>query len=155
MVDSRCGPCTLCCKLVGTHELSKPPNVWCQHCEIGVGCKIHETRPQGCRDFECLFYQNPQMPEELRPSNCKVVFEVFQPNVILALCDPTRSDAWKNPAVMKVIRTLAASGKAVIVTTNQDGTKPVFFLPESKKADDVIREMHDELSRRFQANATA
>lgn len=152
MVESRCGSCSLCCRLVGTHELSKPPNVWCQHCEIGVGCKIHETRPQGCRDFECLFYQNPQMPEELRPSNCKVVFEVFKPNIILALVDPNRPDAWREKEIEKVIRTLAASGKAVIVTDNKRA--PVFFLPESRKADDVLKEMRDEVDRRFEANGS-
>ena len=148
MAESRCGSCSLCCKLAGVkEELDKPPNKWCQHCLIGIGCKIHEIRPQGCRDFECLFYQNPQMPEELRPSNCHVVFEVFKPNIILALVDPNRRDAWKKKSVQRIIRSLAATGKSVIITDNQHA--PVFVLPETRKPEDVMKELYDELQRRF------
>lgn len=86
------------------------------------------------------------MPEELRPSNCKVVFEIFKPEIIFALVDPTRPDAWRQKEVMKVIRTLAATGKAVIVTDNKKA--PVFFLPASHKADDVVKEIREELVAR-------
>lgn len=69
-----CGPCTLCCKVMGikeghvttdtetgeeTHVLTfvKEKDQWCQHASSRQGCRIYETRPQACRDFECLWLQ--------------------------------------------------------------------------------------------------
>lgn len=31
---------------------------WCQHCDIGKGCKIYEQRPVECRDFTCGWLNN-------------------------------------------------------------------------------------------------
>ena len=52
-----CGDCNLCCKLTSIDfmEPRKPSYQWCKHCDIGVGCKIYKTRPQGCKDFLCLY----------------------------------------------------------------------------------------------------
>lgn len=48
-----CGECTECCRLLEVVELSKPAHVPCEH--IGKGCEIYETRPQSCRNFQCLW----------------------------------------------------------------------------------------------------
>lgn len=50
-----CGPCTLCCKLLGVPELEKAPDVWCQHATKGKGCAIYRQRPGRCQEFECLW----------------------------------------------------------------------------------------------------
>ena len=47
-----CGTCNLCCKLPYIENF-KPQYKWCSNCEIGVGCKIYETRPKKCKDFYC------------------------------------------------------------------------------------------------------
>ena len=70
-----CGDCSLCCKLPGVYggDVQKPPDKWCEHCAVGSGCKRYETRPDPCRNFECLWLVNPLLPEELKPSRCHVV----------------------------------------------------------------------------------
>ena len=49
-----CGDCNLCCKLPYIKNF-KPQYKWCNHCEIGVGCKIYEKRPELCKTFYCLY----------------------------------------------------------------------------------------------------
>ena len=50
-----CGDCNMCCKLYSIHEPKdfKKDYEWCKHCEVGVGCKIYESRPKHCKDFQC------------------------------------------------------------------------------------------------------
>ena len=63
MQNRKCGDCNLCCKLPYTKF--KKDYEWCSNCEIGVGCKIYETRPQVCKDFSCL-WQKGMIDEELK-----------------------------------------------------------------------------------------
>ena len=58
----------LCCKILGVRELNKPRNVWCEHVEKGVGCKMHGNSgyPIGCRQFICAWLAQ-DIAEELRP----------------------------------------------------------------------------------------
>jgi len=73
-----CGNCTLCCKLLGVKELSKPDGVWCEFCNRGgtavgsAGCTIYANRPDSCRAFECGYLIN-RLPEEFRPDRVKMV----------------------------------------------------------------------------------
>ena len=63
MQNRKCGDCNMCCKVYGidsgfyeedkTHVFKKDYE-WCKHCEVGVGCKIYETRPKVCKDFSCF-----------------------------------------------------------------------------------------------------
>ena len=64
-----CGDCNLCCKLTSIDfmEPRKPSYQWCKHCDIGVGCKIYKTRPQGCKDFLCLYLGGLT---NLKPNRC-------------------------------------------------------------------------------------
>lgn len=50
-----CGGCTACCKTpdIDTPDFKKPLGIWCEHCNIGRGCKIYENRPLPCRTFVC------------------------------------------------------------------------------------------------------
>ena len=48
-------------------EPRKPSYQWCKHCDIGVGCKIYKTRPQGCKDFLCLYLCGLT---NLKPNRC-------------------------------------------------------------------------------------
>jgi len=65
MQTRECGDCNLCCKLPYTNF--KKDWEWCSNCDIGVGCKIYETRPQVCKDFSCL-WQKGLIEEELKPN---------------------------------------------------------------------------------------
>jgi Fe-S-cluster containining protein len=50
-----CGGCTACCRPFAIKAVEKPANVWCQHCKVGTGCKIYDTRPNACRGFACAW----------------------------------------------------------------------------------------------------
>lgn len=62
----KCGACNLCCKLEKIQDFKKK-NVWCQHCDIGVGCKIYPNRPEACVKFECLWLKDESLPDSMRP----------------------------------------------------------------------------------------
>ena len=53
-----CGDCSLCCKLpeINYFKKKKESFKWCDDCNVGVGCKIYNERPKGCRDFYCLYH---------------------------------------------------------------------------------------------------
>jgi hypothetical protein len=68
----KCGSCSLCCKLLAVEEgcvikntisgeemqsikFSKPEFEWCKHFKAGIGCTIYSTRPEPCRNYQCLW----------------------------------------------------------------------------------------------------
>jgi len=68
-----CGTCSLCCKLMHIVELNKPMGQWCPNCLKSGGCKIYETRPNECRDFDCEWLRNAEVSEEWQPLRSKMV----------------------------------------------------------------------------------
>lgn len=83
-----CNNCGYCCQVISRVELYFPTRdaafkkargispkgtKWvdvvdpCQH-HTGIGCAIHATRPQTCKDF-------PQTPEEIEGTPCSYWFE--------------------------------------------------------------------------------
>lgn len=88
-----CGPCTICCRFFAVPETGKPTNQWCEHC-TDQGCAVHATRPQSCRNFQCFWLLEPQMPEELRPDLCGVVVSFNEEHTSVVIhVDPDRPDA--------------------------------------------------------------
>lgn len=82
-----CGDCTACCTLMAVVELDKPRCVSCKH--LDKGCGIYATRPQSCREFECIWLQTQKTsapwPKRLRPDRCGVMFTpTVDPNVMAA-----------------------------------------------------------------------
>jgi len=91
-----CDGCTLCCKLLSIRELDKPQGVWCEHCNIGVGCRIYDDRPRECSSFYCGFLTLGTLSEEWRPSKSKIVLVDELEGKRMAVCvDPGQPDAWK------------------------------------------------------------
>jgi hypothetical protein len=118
-----CGTCTLCCKTMKVHELDKAAHVWCQHCRIGKGCEIYETRPESCRIYDCLWLQTQRldrpMAAELRPDRSRVVVGTTNggDDVVLYL-DPDRPDAWQRPAMQAFIRELRGRRIGILLSRN-------------------------------------
>ena len=110
-----CGTCTQCCKTMAVVALEKPRDIWCQHCQIGQGCKIYEQRPQECRDFVCLWLQDESVPEELKPDKTKVVMWQFseEEKRIVANVEVTRPDAYRQGEIGRFLRWLVAEGYSV------------------------------------------
>jgi hypothetical protein len=119
-MTNHCGSCTACCKVFAVSEIpNKTAGTWCQHCDIGVGCKVYEVRPKVCADFECLWLQSQKrggasrLAAELRPDRCKVVFAPStNPRVMAALSMAPL--AWERPVVRKLIDVLVSCGTAVV-----------------------------------------
>lgn len=95
-----CGTCTMCCRVMAVTELKKPKNTQCEHCSIGVGCRIYHDRPDNCRSFRCIWLQTQAlanaMPLNQRPDKCKVLLHTTpDEKSIVAKCDPNYPDAWR------------------------------------------------------------
>lgn len=98
-----CGACNMCCKLLAIEETNKPADQWCGNCEVGVGCKQYDTRPQACQVFECLWLhsQKPHIhhklrfPADMRPDRCHVILNKKPDGKLFAHVSADRPDAWK------------------------------------------------------------
>jgi hypothetical protein len=90
-MERSCGDCNLCCKVLGVGAVQKKNLTWCQHCDIGKGCRIYETRPEECRDFKCLWLVDASLPPEFRPTRSRFV-PYFKGKCLVIDCDtPARN----------------------------------------------------------------
>jgi hypothetical protein len=127
-----CGTCTLCCKVFEVPALQKPAGTWCRHCLPGKGCGIHETRPQHCREFFCLWMTDANLPEDWKPERSKIVLTLFPGNgFIYVQVDPGSPQAWRKAPyydkLRALARTLLEQGRHVIVFVNDVAT---LIMPE-------------------------
>lgn len=136
-----CEGCTQCCKLVAVHEIEKPPQRWCQHCTIGEGCQIYETRPADCRTFYCGWLLDPRIGDDWHPAHSKMVVK-FEPTRIIIFVDKDRRDAWRKEPYHSQIRAWAQAGMAhqgeVIVWEGLDALR-IHPAGEEKLGRDVRR----------------
>lgn len=103
------------------HELNKPDNTWCQHCKIGDGCQIYETRPESCRVYECVWLQTQRggKPLELalRPDISRVVIGTLnQGEDIVLYVSADRPDAWNRGEMGKLVSGLQARHIRVFIS---------------------------------------
>lgn len=104
-----CGTCTLCCKVYEVPVLEKPAGTWCRHCTPGRGCGIHETRPEHCRAFFCLWMTDGRMPDHWKPERSKIVMSVFpSTGFIHAQVDPGAPQAWRKEPYLTELQRFAA-----------------------------------------------
>lgn len=47
-----CGECKACCTVIGVAELNKGNYLRCKHL-CGSGCKIYDTKPTACTEYQC------------------------------------------------------------------------------------------------------
>lgn len=81
VISRECGTCTACCQgwLRGTvrgHEMY--PGKVCHF--LGCdGCTDYENRPQSpCKDFECVWLNNNNIPEWMKPELSKVIIKEME-----------------------------------------------------------------------------
>lgn len=153
-----CDGCTLCCKLMGVESLAKPRMTWCVHCDIGVGCRIYQERPEACATFYCTWRLSPQLGEEWRPSLSGMVmsFEPARQRLNISI-DSDRGLSWRREPYYSQIKAMAvqliARRTCVIVWDGLDG---VVVLPDKelpiRSADDrvVVRERITPLGPRIE-----
>ena len=76
---------------------------------------MYRDRPMSCREFECLWLQNPSIPEELRPDKSGVV--VFEPGDdpghFHVQVDPHRPGSIEKVGVSWLMRSILKEGHRV------------------------------------------
>lgn len=130
-----CTGCTMCCKLLRIAALDKPRLEWCRHCDIGIGCRIYEDRPQECRTFDCGYVSQGWIGEHWKPSESKMVVTLATAgNRLVIYVDADRPGVWRREPFFSDIKTWArgaartngqvmvAQGLDMIVVTPDDET---------------------------------
>lgn len=122
-----CGTCTLCCKVYDVPVLDKPLGQWCPHCKPGKGCGIHETRPEFCRQFNCLWILAEFLGPEWKPERSRFVLSVDPATrSLFAQVDPAQPTVWKKPPYHTQFRQWAAAGvevgRLVVIFVNRAAT---------------------------------
>ena len=120
-----CGTCTLCCKVLGVHELEKPGGVDCPHVKPLQGCGIYADRPQSCRAFECLWLQGEgRIPETLKPERTHVVLSAtVDGEMIVAHVDadyPNADTLIRRGAMGRYIEALVKKGVVVFAVIGEE-----------------------------------
>lgn len=77
-----CGDCTLCCTLLELHEVASKIDETCRHCNNG--CEIHDSKPDECKTYQCMWSQMETVGDELRPDKCGIIFDRASNDVITA-----------------------------------------------------------------------
>lgn len=126
-----CGTCTWCCFFCAVPEYDSPVNQYCRHCIKDKGCSIYEKRKPVCRDFGCLWWLQAQVPENLRPDRCGIMFEL-PPNckTYIGYTDPARPDIWKKKNNINLIHKILAADHAVVLYRGQNRGY-YYFLPKN------------------------
>lgn len=131
-----CNDCNMCCKLpeINYFEKKKKSHKWCENCEIGVGCKIYEKRPKGCRDFTCAYIENFT---DLKPN--KVGFIIFPQNemsyvhkVLTVYCEEFKLQNFiKNIKKDWKMQKMVENKWAFHIRYNQDDDKLAIYDPNA------------------------
>ena len=107
---SKCGSCSLCCKVCVVPELNKPAGTQCKY-QGKDGCSNYNDRPESCRKFECAFYQAGGNIA-VRPDNCGVVWE-RRGNTMFGTLD---KDRMKYPHFKGQVEAFKMAGAKVVIT---------------------------------------
>lgn len=128
-----CDGCTLCCRVLSAGEpLNKPMGVLCQHCVVGTGCGIHETRPPVCRDYHCGWLIDASLGPEWRPELAHIIITYdLDGRRLNAHADPLHPDAWRQEPYYSQLKQWAAMalprGGQVVAYLEKDVS---VFLPD-------------------------
>ena len=110
-----CGSCTLCCQVLVIDDFDKPAGKLCDNCTLGGGCKIYSSRPEVCRDFECEWLTEREVPAILHPDRLGTLLMIdAETDEYQAVCDPKRPQAWRHPLMFKHLVAMAKEGHVVV-----------------------------------------
>lgn len=117
----------MCCKVYRIPELDKPEGRWCKNCDVGVGCRTYDARPGQCRDFACIWLQDPTMAEDWKPSISKLVLSIFPgTGFIYVQVDPGNPFAWRREPYFSRLKIMAEQllkeRRHLLVFVNREAT---------------------------------
>jgi hypothetical protein len=149
-----CGECSACCTLIAVPEIGKKENAPCPNAKKDEGCAIHESRPESCRAYSCLWLAegSPEIVPESRlrgkseiptllrnmdrPDRVGVVVDVLPPDSEFSrfsgypslLLRSARPHAFSEPEARGLVRRLRR--RAVVVCVSMDGRERKILGPE-------------------------
>ena len=129
-----CGECTWCCFHTEATSFEKK-NGWCIYCKNG--CFIYNQRPDVCRNFDCIWRMEDDVPESYRPDRCGVMFErPFGSRTYIGHINPGTSPDKDKIAVF--VRKINQIGHSVVLI---DREKRYLSLAEGDNAQTVITDL--------------
>lgn len=130
-----CDGCTVCCKLLAIGALAKPRHVWCQHCDVGKGCRIHGSHPDECGAFYCGYLLNANLGDHWKPITSRMVVGYELPsNRTVVHVDAGRSNAWrKEPFYSELKRWAAAAVERGGLVVVYQGLDAVVVFPDREQ----------------------
>jgi len=110
-------------------DINKPAGVRCPHQRTGAGCRIYDTRPFGCRMWNCRWLVNDDTADLSRPDRSHYVIDIApdfvtiteddKPNRIMQVVqiwvDAAYPNAWREPALRAYIERRAREGIATLI----------------------------------------
>ena len=132
-----CGECTLCCKLLETHDIPSKIGVYCEHCDILLGCTIYSGRPKECSVYKCMWLQMENAGIELRPDKSHIIFDRISDKTICARQDFASLLSNK---VINQIKRFNEEGFSVIVLY---GNSKKVYLTKNQSLENVKRDFYD------------
>jgi hypothetical protein len=114
-----CGPCSLCCKVLGVEGIDKPIGRWCDHCRPGAGgCAIYASRPDDCREFSCGWLADASVGDHWQPTRARMVLQMIGNTSganLLVHVDAGHSGAWRRSPYLDDLRRWSEKFGVVIV----------------------------------------
>ena len=144
MTSRACDGCSLCCTLLAIPELQKAMYVRCRHAVDRQGCGIYERRPAVCRAFDCLWLQEPGVPDYWRPDQSGMVLAGDPSGTLVSvLTEEGHEDAWRQPPYHRDLKMWSAKGIARIqVLTRKHGwivfPEEDLFIGERRLDDEIV-----------------
>jgi hypothetical protein len=106
---------------MGVPELAKPTARWCADCEQGTGCRVYDTRPPSCRNFQCFWLMSEDFPEEMRPDRCHALVSFNDtPDSVVLHVDPAYPRTLQSRPVRQMIDALLKVYERVFVLNGKD-----------------------------------
>ncbi len=138
-----CGGCTECCTALGVADLNKKNYEPCRFSRSGVGCAIYNSRPFGCRHFECL-WKKGNFSENERPDKTGIIFaRQYQPATKrLTTTVYLRDSNWRrDEAKRRMLEELMARETLVVITPDEHS-----ILVPFDQIDDVADNIDEYMS---------
>jgi hypothetical protein len=121
--------------------IDKPINTPCQFC-TGKGCSIWSTKPKICTEYECAYYQADNIPKELRPDKCGIIFTKKSERIFsgVLVTGVKVSDLAKQQ-----IQSFNDQGYAVILLS-VDEKEPLILVGEGQNKEEIFKEYKEVIS---------
>lgn len=154
-----CGSCTSCCTWVPVERpLNKPAGVACRH--VGSkGCRIHPTRPDVCRYWNCAWLYQAETAAMKRPDHAGYLIDPMPQTlmventpwpVLQVWVDPERPHAHRDPALRDYLNEMGRQHQMPALIrwahpTPQEGAESMLLVPPSMRTDNQWHEQRQAM----------